>query len=246
MSVRVMSLVWECGPDDAAMRLVLLALADIADDDGKCWPSMVRIAQRGCMSERNARRIVRKLEDDGWLRTEQHPGRNKTNTYWLTKPDKALSARTDCPPGQVERQNRTNDAFKPDMAMSAKPSRTINEPSEVKKDADEVRCLIEAWASPEATTSFIAYRRKAKGKALTVTAAKRLATHLRTIFDRGGDTDDALGMAEERGWQTVEADWYFNAKGNGYGNGHRGGNSKPGPHNALIAGFALAAHSKPQ
>lgn len=26
------------------------------------------------------------------------------------------------------------------------------------------------------------------------------------------DPDDALGMAEERGWQSVQAEWYFNSK----------------------------------
>ena len=89
-----------------------------------------------------------------------------------------------------------------------------------------VRSALENTASTAAITSFMAYRRKSKGRALTVTGAKRLATHLRAIFDRGGDTDDALAMAEERGWQTVEPDWYFNAKGNG--NGITGGNGSSG------------------
>ena len=128
MSIRVMSQVWDFGPDDATMKLVLLALADIADDQGKCWPSMERIAQRGCMSDRNARRIIRKLEDVGWLRVQTHPGRNKTNTYWVTKPDTALSALTDCPPGHLEHENRTPKVTKPDTALSAKPSVTIIEP----------------------------------------------------------------------------------------------------------------------
>lgn len=95
------------------------------------------------------------------------------------------------------------------------------------KPSDIAACL-EAWASPGAVTSFIAYRRKTKGKALTLTAAKRLAENLKAIFDGGGNTDDALGMAEERGWQTIQPDWYFNAKkrqanGNGqYPTGDRG------------------------
>lgn len=109
----------------------------------------------------------------------------------------------------------------------------------------DIRRELEAWASPAAVSSFISYRRKSKGKALTITASKRLATHLKAIFDAGGDVDDALGMAEERGWQTIEPDWYLKAKGNE--NGQRiGGGAGPGPHNAFLAGFAMAANPKPR
>jgi len=120
VSVRIMTMVWDGGPSDPTDRFVLLAMADMADDDGKCWPSVARIAQRCCMSERNARRIIRKLELAGWVLTQVQPGRNQTNRYQITKPDIAVSARTDCPPGQMEHENRTNEALKPDIAVSAR------------------------------------------------------------------------------------------------------------------------------
>jgi hypothetical protein len=111
---------------------------------------------------------------------------------------------------------------------------------------DAVSDILQAWASPSAVASFIAYRRKAKAKALTETAARRLASSLQDIFNAGGDCDDALGMAEERGWQTVKADWYFNAKGNGNGNGynqHIGANgSRPsGSGSSMVDAFAAVA-----
>jgi uncharacterized protein YdaU (DUF1376 family) len=118
-------------------------------------------------------------------------------------------------------------------------------PAPIKFTEADIRRELEAWASPAAVSSFISYRRKSKGKALTITASKRLATHLKAIFDAGGDVDDALGMAEERGWQTIEPDWYLKAKGNE--NGQRiGGGAGPGPHNAFLAGFAMAANPKPR
>ncbi|MEB5167617.1 hypothetical protein RXP22_28870, partial [Pseudomonas aeruginosa] len=76
-------------------------------------------------------------------------------------------------------------------------------------DALQASSALAEWASAAAVSSFLAYRRRGKAKALTLTGAKRLATHLKAIFDAGGDTDDALAMAEERGWQTVEPSWYF-------------------------------------
>jgi hypothetical protein len=98
------------------------------------------------------------------------------------------------------------------------PSVTIKEPSDsIRRDpvADE----LERWASRQSVASFIAYRKKSKGKALTETAAKRLGNTLQEILRAGGDPDDALGMAEERGWLTVKPDWYFRER-NGRGNGN--------------------------
>ena len=81
-----------------------------------------------------------------------------------------------------------------------------------KSEASNVKKILIEWASEDAVSSFMAYRRKTKGKALTVTAAKRLATNLKEIFNAGGNTDDALGLAEERGWQSVKPEWYFNSQ----------------------------------
>jgi hypothetical protein len=65
-------------------------------------------------------------------------------------------------------------------------------------------------ATTEAAASFVAWRKKAK-RPLTETAALRIAKTLAAIVAAGGDASDALGMAEERGWQTIRPDWYFKA-----------------------------------
>lgn len=85
----------------------------------------------------------------------------------------------------------------------------------------EILGELEKWASRTAAESFIAYRKRMKGKALTVLAAKRIATTLGEIFNARGDPDDALGMAEEKGWMSVQADWYFKAKKGASQNGQQ-------------------------
>jgi hypothetical protein len=79
-------------------------------------------------------------------------------------------------------------------------------------DASEIFDCLTMWASEAAVKSFIEYRKKSKSKGLTLTAAKRLASTLQEIFNAGENPDDALGLAEERGWQTVKADWYFQSQ----------------------------------
>ncbi len=76
------------------------------------------------------------------------------------------------------------------------------------KPVDPVVAALTTVASFDAAKSFIAFRKGIK-KPLTETGAKRLASNLRQIVERGGDADDALGLAEERGWQGMKPDWYF-------------------------------------
>jgi hypothetical protein len=64
MSITLMSRVW--GLDlTQNEKLVLLALADHADDDGFCFPSIRRLAWKTDYSERSIQRIIRKLQGDG-------------------------------------------------------------------------------------------------------------------------------------------------------------------------------------
>ena len=137
MSIRVMSAVWDNGPEDQGELLVLLALADYADDNGYCWPAMPSVAAKARMSERNARRIIRKLEASGLLLVEENRGRNATNRYRVIAPERKPDTVSGFEKtGHLRPENRTFEARKPDIcdtkpdtAMSDEPSITVKEPS---------------------------------------------------------------------------------------------------------------------
>jgi len=63
-------------------------------------------------------------------------------------------------------------------------------------------------ADRDACDSFIAWRRKIK-KPLTERGAVMIAKTLAAINAAGGDATEALDMAQEHGWSTIKADWYF-------------------------------------
>lgn len=71
-----MSRVWDETPFDQTTLLVLLCLADHADDDGRCWPSVPRLATRARCSERWCRDVLASLEESGWLERELRPGKS--------------------------------------------------------------------------------------------------------------------------------------------------------------------------
>jgi biotin operon repressor len=70
MSVAAMSWAWQQDCPTPTAKLVLLKLADNANDAGECWPSLATIA-RHCGVERNTVwRVIRQLAERGLVRVE--------------------------------------------------------------------------------------------------------------------------------------------------------------------------------
>ena len=84
MSIKVMSWVWENSDTSGSVRLVLLALADSANDDGICWPGLETIAKKARISKRYVIEIIKQLEDKGSLKVERRRAtehKNLSNIY---------------------------------------------------------------------------------------------------------------------------------------------------------------------
>lgn len=145
------------------------------------------------MTAKQIRTSLDRLETEGLILSGEYNKSAYDRTKWY------------CPSSQVDLPCRATQ-----LATEGKPIPVINS---VNKPDDKhiARDALLMWASSEAVDSFIAYRRKAK-KPISDTAAKRLAASLQEIFNAGGNTDDALGLAEERGWQTVKPEWYFQSQ----------------------------------
>ncbi len=67
MSIRVMSYVWDIPEFKGSDKLVMLCLADHADDDGLCWPSIDTIARKSGVSPTTVKATLKKLEAGGWI-----------------------------------------------------------------------------------------------------------------------------------------------------------------------------------
>jgi hypothetical protein len=65
MSIRIINDVWTYSKASGTDLLVLLALADNANDEGECWPSMATIGRKCRVDTRTARRRIRSLEEIG-------------------------------------------------------------------------------------------------------------------------------------------------------------------------------------
>jgi len=84
MAIRIMTKVWDDGPDDRNETMVLLALADHANDEGYCYPGLDRLQQRCRLSRQGLCNIIDRLEQKGWIKKKsggQGPG--TPNEYWI-------------------------------------------------------------------------------------------------------------------------------------------------------------------
>ncbi len=110
MTIRAMNWAWgvELPP---AMKLVLLKLADRANDDGECWPGMESVAVACGVCERTMMRYIDKMEQLGILsrdKRKSEAGRQQTNLYTLNlayQPGDNLSPGNG-EPGDKSGQNR--------------------------------------------------------------------------------------------------------------------------------------------
>lgn len=107
MSVRVISWVWERSRAEGTDRLVLLAIADSANDDGgNAWPSVATLAGKAKVSERTVQRSIRALVLLGEVSVDQNAGWHGTNVYTV-RTDPRLDDTPDSPsPRQSARATR--------------------------------------------------------------------------------------------------------------------------------------------
>jgi Helix-turn-helix domain len=67
MSVHVSSWVWDYADAEGNELLILLALADYANDEGVCWPGMKAVSKRCRCSTRTVQRSIENAVDQGVL-----------------------------------------------------------------------------------------------------------------------------------------------------------------------------------
>lgn len=83
MSIEALNWAWkQCEHiGSPSHRLVLLALADAANEDGQCWPRQAVLAKKTGVTKSNVSRAISELQAMALLRVERQGTRN--NTYWL-------------------------------------------------------------------------------------------------------------------------------------------------------------------
>ncbi|MFV3334248.1 helix-turn-helix domain-containing protein [Pseudomonas sp. NY15437] len=100
MSTIIMSACWPLQGLTPAQKAVLISLADNANDEGVCWPSVAKIAERTCLSERAVQQAIKVLNECNALTIEARQGRSTmfTVTPAAFAPPQKVHPRSKCTP----------------------------------------------------------------------------------------------------------------------------------------------------
>lgn len=127
-----MARVWELSSNKGNDLLMLLAIADFADDDGYAYPSVQTLATKCRMQQRNANKVLASLRESGELEIRQNEGPHGTNRYRVVLDAPTLSKLT----GAVQTDTLSKRTAapvhldpKPLSKRTDEPPITVNEPS---------------------------------------------------------------------------------------------------------------------
>lgn len=159
MSVEQMGLVWKLDLD-SNKKLVLLAYADHADDEGdRVYPSIARVAYKTGMSPRHVKRLSHELVSLGLMElVEEGGGRGNPNRYRLTLDNgDNLTPFSEWRKGDISDKRVTNGARKGDT-LSPEPSITVSKEN-TPKGVDE--SVSQTNSSPDLNPGmFVGYLRE--------------------------------------------------------------------------------------
>jgi hypothetical protein len=98
VSFKVTNWVWARSESRNGARLVMLALADRADDNGSAWPSIDDLAERTKLSPRAVQKGITNLVELGELEVDNGGGRHRSNRYRITPKPRTSDGVTDQKP----------------------------------------------------------------------------------------------------------------------------------------------------
>ena len=120
MSIHYISQAWKTPVADYKAKLVLLKLADNANDEGIAWPHIDTIAAETGLSRRGVFRALNQLEEDKLI--ERNRGRNEV-IYKIHKCQADTSTSAKLTPLEVEKcQADTSRSAKLALALTKEPS----------------------------------------------------------------------------------------------------------------------------
>ncbi|HFD6767900.1 TPA: helix-turn-helix domain-containing protein [Pseudomonas aeruginosa] len=134
MSTIIMSACWPLQGLTPAQKAVLISLADNANDEGVCWPSVAKIAERTCLSERAVQQAIKVLNECKALSIEARQGRSTmfTVTPAAFAPPQKVHPRRKCTPA-ASAPTPADAAPQPPQEMHPTPAasapRTVIEPT---------------------------------------------------------------------------------------------------------------------
>lgn len=198
MSMRLMVQAMNCKVGNPARKLVLLKLADNANDDGICFPSYQYIADKCEMTRRSAISHIEYLIKMGLVSKKERKNKDGSisNLYFLHleqgSENFALGSENFALGGSENISPRTSHSLEP-----------VNEPKKTTQKSEAEMLLEQFGITGQLAKDFIAHRKAKKG-VINQTQLNRLQKQA----DKAGiSICEAVEICIERNWQGFNASW---------------------------------------
>jgi hypothetical protein len=178
---------------EPSRKAVLISLADQANDDGICWPSVNTLAERTCLDERTVQRAIQDLQAEGHLTVQMRSGRS---TIYRLHPRHDDTPGTVSPPAQRHHTPVT-------VTPHPRHGDTQNRKGTIKEPKNGPLTLPE-WLPAEVWADWVNYRKSIR-KPMSDRAVQLTIGRLAKLREQGHAPRDVVDLAIERGWSGMYA-----------------------------------------
>ena len=205
MSMRLMVQAMNCKVGNPARKLVLLKLADNANDDGICFPSYQYIADKCEMTRRSAINHIEYLIKMGLVSKKERKNKDGSisNFYFLHLEQGSENFALGGENISLGSENFAlggSEKFAPITSHSLEP---VNEPKKTTQKSESEILLERFGITGQLAKDFIAHRKTKRG-AISETQLNRLQKQA----DKAGiSICEAVEICIERNWQGFNASW---------------------------------------
>ena len=205
MSMRLMVQAMNCKVGNPARKLVLLKLADNANDDGICFPSYQYIADKCEMTRRSAISHIECLIKMGLVSKKERKNKDGSisNLYFLHLEQGSENFALGSENISLGSENFAlggSENISPRTSHSLEP---VNEPKKTTQKSEAEMLLEQFGITGQLAKDFIAHRKAKKG-VINQTQLNRLQKQA----DKAGiSICEAVEICIERNWQGFNASW---------------------------------------
>ncbi|EOX4860635.1 helix-turn-helix domain-containing protein [Haemophilus influenzae] len=205
MSMRLMVQAMNCKVGNPARKLVLLKLADNANDDGICFPSYQYIADKCEMTRRSAINHIEYLIKMGLVSKKERKNKDGSisNLYFLHLEQGSENFALGSENISLGSENFAlggSENISPRTSHSLEP---VNEPKKTTQKSESEMLLEQFGITGQLAKDFIAHRKAKKG-VINQTQLNRLQKQA----DKAGiSICEAVEICIERNWQGFNASW---------------------------------------
>ena len=205
MSMRLMAQAMSIKVGNPLRKLVLIKLADNANDDGICFPSYQYIADVCEISKASARTHIDALIKMGFVSKKARKNKDgSSSNLYLLHLEKGMPADSTGMPADSKGMPADSTGGMPaDSTITCHSSEPVNEPKKTTQKSESEILLEQFGITGQLAKDFIAHRKAKKG-VINQTQLNRLQKQA----DKAGiSICEAVEICIERNWQGFNASW---------------------------------------